>query len=82
MSNPSPAHDGAGRLRGATSSPVRDILALTERPGVISFAGGLPAPDLFDRAGLQAAFTAVLAGTAAPARCSTPPRRAIRSCAG
>ena len=61
MSHPSPAHDGAGRLRGATSSPVRDILALTERPGVISFAGGLPAPDLFDRAGLQAAFTAVLA---------------------
>jgi 2-aminoadipate transaminase len=40
---------------------VRDILALTERPGVVSFAGGLPAPDLFDRAGLQAAFTAVLA---------------------
>jgi 2-aminoadipate transaminase len=52
---------GTGRLRGATSSPVRDILALTERPGVVSFAGGLPAPDLFDRAGLQAAFTAVLA---------------------
>ena len=47
-------------MRGATSSPVRDILALTERPGVVSFAGGLPAPDLFDRAGLQAAFTAVL----------------------
>jgi 2-aminoadipate transaminase len=40
---------------------VRDILALTERPGVVSFAGGLPAPGLFDRAGLQAAFTAVLA---------------------
>jgi 2-aminoadipate transaminase len=61
MSHPFPSHDGAGRLRGATSSPVRDILALTERPGVISFAGGLPACDLFDRAGLQAAFTAVLA---------------------
>jgi 2-aminoadipate transaminase len=58
-----PSHPPAptGRLRGATSSPVRDILALTERPGVVSFAGGLPAPDLFDRAGLQAAFTAVLA---------------------
>jgi 2-aminoadipate transaminase len=61
MSHSSPTHDPVGRLRGATSSPVRDILALTERPGVISFAGGLPAPDLFDRAGLQAAFTAVLA---------------------
>ncbi len=32
----------AGRVRGATSSPVRDILALTDRRGVISFAGGLP----------------------------------------
>ena len=44
------------------SSPVREILALTERPGVISFAGGLPAPELFDAAGLRAAFAAALAG--------------------
>jgi 2-aminoadipate transaminase len=51
----------AGRLRSATSSPVRDILALTERPGVVSFAGGLPAPELFDVAGLREAFAAVLA---------------------
>ncbi|HEY6525234.1 MAG TPA: PLP-dependent aminotransferase family protein [Solirubrobacteraceae bacterium] len=61
MSHPSHPPAPTGRLRGATSSPVRDILALTERPGVVSFAGGLPAPDLFDRTGLQAAFTAVLA---------------------
>jgi 2-aminoadipate transaminase len=61
MSQPSSPPPVAGRLRGATSSPVRDILALTERPGVVSFAGGLPAPDLFDVAGLRAAFTAVLA---------------------
>ena len=60
MAYPSDASTHTGRLRGATSSPVRDILALTERPGVVSFAGGLPAPDLFDRAGLQEAFTAVL----------------------
>src|SRR6201996_6855828 len=60
MAHPSNAPAHTGRLRGATSSPVRDILALTERPGVVSFAGGLPAPDLFDRAGLQEAFTAVL----------------------
>jgi 2-aminoadipate transaminase len=61
MSYPSNASAESGRLRGATSSPVRDILALTQRPGVVSFAGGLPAAELFDRAGLQAAFTAVLA---------------------
>jgi 2-aminoadipate transaminase len=43
------------------SSPVRDILALTEQPGVISFAGGLPAPELFDAPGLREAFAAALA---------------------
>lgn len=51
----------ASRLRGVASSPVREILALTERPGVISFAGGLPAPELFDAAGLREAFAAALA---------------------
>jgi 2-aminoadipate transaminase len=51
----------ATRLRGVASSPVREILALTERPGVISFAGGLPAPELFDAAGLREAYAAVLA---------------------
>jgi 2-aminoadipate transaminase len=52
--------DTAARLRGVRSSPVREILALTARPGVISFAGGLPAPELFDGAGLAAAFAAAL----------------------
>jgi 2-aminoadipate transaminase len=51
----------AARLRGVKSSPVREILALTERPGVISFAGGLPAPELFDAAGLREAFAGALA---------------------
>ena len=51
----------ASRLRDVASSPVREILALTARPGVISFAGGLPAPELFDAAGLRGAFAAALA---------------------
>src|SRR5918998_5294553 len=55
----------AARLRGVRSSPVREILALTARPGVISFAGGLPAPELFDAPGLRAAFAAALADDAA-----------------
>jgi 2-aminoadipate transaminase len=42
------------------SSPVRDLLALIDRPEVISFAGGLPAPELFDLDGLRAAFDHVL----------------------
>ncbi|MFJ4102958.1 aminotransferase-like domain-containing protein [Amycolatopsis japonica] len=51
----------AHRMDGVTSSPVRDLLALTARPGVISFAGGVPAPELFDVDGLRAAFDRALA---------------------
>ncbi|MGW4132355.1 aminotransferase-like domain-containing protein [Amycolatopsis japonica] len=51
----------ARRMDGVTSSPVRDLLALTARPGVISFAGGVPAPELFDVDGLRTAFDRALA---------------------
>ncbi|MEU7283609.1 PLP-dependent aminotransferase family protein [Streptomyces sp. NPDC045431] len=51
----------ASRLASVVSSPVRDILLLTARPEVISFAGGLPAPELFDVDGLKAAFDRVMA---------------------
>ncbi|MFG2224104.1 PLP-dependent aminotransferase family protein [Streptomyces sp. NPDC048644] len=56
-----PAPGLAARAARTGSSPVRDILALTARPEVISFAGGLPAPELFDAAGIAAAFQHVLA---------------------
>ncbi|WP_433263232.1 PLP-dependent aminotransferase family protein [Actinosynnema sp. CS-041913] len=48
------------RISDVGSSPVRDLLALTARPEVISFAGGLPAPELFDLDGLRAAFDRAL----------------------
>lgn len=48
------------RSGGTTRSPVRDLLALTENPDVISFAGGLPAPELFDLDGLRRSFDAAL----------------------
>ncbi|MBW8798127.1 MAG: PLP-dependent aminotransferase family protein [Streptomyces sp.] len=50
----------AVRARTVGGSPVREILAVTARPEVINFAGGLPAPELFDRDGIAAAFRAVL----------------------
>ncbi|MFI0788103.1 PLP-dependent aminotransferase family protein [Streptomyces lydicus] len=56
-----PAPALAARAARTGSSPVRDILALTARPEVISFAGGLPAPELFDAAGMADAFRHVLA---------------------
>jgi len=51
----------AARARSVAASPVREILALTARPEVISFAGGLPAPELFDAEGIRAAYDRVLA---------------------
>jgi 2-aminoadipate transaminase len=53
----------AARARAIGGSPVRDILAVTARPEVINFAGGLPAPELFDQEGVAAAFRDVLAET-------------------
>ncbi|SCD86131.1 2-aminoadipate transaminase [Streptomyces sp. TverLS-915] len=53
----------AARAAAVKSSPVRDILAVTARPEVINFAGGLPAPEFFDVAGVAAAFAAVLGGS-------------------
>lgn len=37
----------AERIDGLKSSAIREILKITSRPEVISFAGGLPAPELF-----------------------------------
>ena len=35
------------RVVGLQSSPIREILAAIDRPGMVSFAGGLPAPETF-----------------------------------
>ena len=37
----------AKRMMVEGGSEISDILALTAKPEVISFAGGLPAPELF-----------------------------------
>lgn len=37
----------ADRMQYLRASEIRELLKLTERPEVISFAGGLPAPELF-----------------------------------
>ncbi|MEU0804789.1 PLP-dependent aminotransferase family protein [Streptomyces sp. NPDC005970] len=58
--------DLAARAASVAGSPVRDILALTARPEVISFAGGLPAAELFDAEPIREAFARVL--TEAPRR--------------
>jgi 2-aminoadipate transaminase len=35
------------RMQGTRSSIIRELLKITQQPGVISFAGGLPAAELF-----------------------------------
>jgi 2-aminoadipate transaminase len=40
-------HRYALRMQGMGSSVIRELLKLTQREDVISFAGGLPAPELF-----------------------------------
>ncbi|MDP1820855.1 MAG: PLP-dependent aminotransferase family protein, partial [Acidimicrobiales bacterium] len=44
-----------------TSSVIRDLLAVTERPDVISLAGGLPAPATFPVGAIAAATAELLA---------------------
>ncbi len=48
------------RAQQLTSSTIREILKVTERPEIISFAGGLPAPKGFPIEVMQAAFNRVL----------------------
>jgi 2-aminoadipate transaminase len=50
----------AQRMQGVTSSAIRELLKLTEKPDVISFAGGLPAPEVFPLAEVEAATHRVL----------------------
>ncbi len=51
----------AQRTLGMTSSAIRELLKLTAQPDIISFAGGLPAPEVFPVAEVAAAAQRVLA---------------------
>ena len=54
------SHRYAYRTKTLTSSTIRELLKLTQRPEVISFAGGLPAPELFPIGEFQQACQRVL----------------------
>ncbi len=61
------AHRYAQRTKSAKSSIIRELLKLTQRPEVISFAGGLPAPEVFPVERFQEACQRVLHAQAATA---------------
>ena len=53
----------AQRCARMNPSVIREILKLTERPGIVSLAGGLPAPETFPVEAMRAATARVLAST-------------------
>jgi 2-aminoadipate transaminase len=55
-----PNYQVATRMRSVSSSAIRDLLKHAAEPGMISLAGGLPAPDLFDFEGLAQASADVM----------------------
>ncbi len=50
----------SGRFAQMKSSPVRDIIAVLGRGDIISFAGGIPDPTLFELADFRESFSYVL----------------------
>jgi 2-aminoadipate transaminase len=55
----------SARLREVRGSAIRDLLALTARPEIISLAGGLPGTDLLPRERIATALAAAVADPAA-----------------
>jgi len=51
----------ARRTENMRSSLIRELLKITQQPGVISFAGGLPAPEMFPVREFREACSHVLA---------------------
>ncbi|WP_299028195.1 PLP-dependent aminotransferase family protein [uncultured Sulfitobacter sp.] len=50
----------ATRNDGMKASEIRELLKLLDQPDIISFAGGIPDPDLFPAAAFQDAFSQAL----------------------
>jgi len=51
----------ATRTHRMKASEIRELLKLLNKPGLLSFAGGIPDPDLFPAAEFSRAFQAALA---------------------
>jgi 2-aminoadipate transaminase len=60
-------HRYAQRTQRMGSSAIRELLKLTEVPDLISFAGGLPAPDVFPTEQIREACNSVLTNYGAQA---------------
>ena len=56
------------RMDGVQASEIRELLKLIEKPGVVSFAGGIPDPTLFPKEEIRAAYDRVLSDPARAGR--------------
>src|SRR6195952_1993143 len=63
MSTPNSPWTMARRAERMNPSVIREILKVTERPGIISLAGGLPSPDSFPIQAMRDASERVLRDT-------------------
>ena len=70
----------SNRMNLLTGSEIRELLKLTSQPDIISFAGGMPAPELFPVEGVKQAAMQVMdeAGRAALQYASTEGLPALR----
>ncbi|RKH76325.1 PLP-dependent aminotransferase family protein [Corallococcus sp. AB045] len=64
---PPPAYRLSQRMSRMKTSAVREILKIAERPDILSFAGGLPAPELFPVDVIAKAFEETFAREGRPA---------------
>ena len=70
----------AHRMQKMGSSVIRELLKLTEQPDIISFGGGLPAPEVFPVKEFQEACNQVLTDHGAQAlQYSTTTNITVRS---
>lgn len=70
----------AQRMQWMSGSTIRELLKLTENPEIISFGGGMPAPEVFPTAAFRAAADRVLSrqGTTALQYSATEGYRPLR----
>src|SRR3982750_2497412 len=50
----------ASRATRMMASEMRELLKVIDRPGIISFAGGIPDPQLFPREEIITAYNSIL----------------------
>ncbi|WP_332764135.1 aminotransferase-like domain-containing protein [Phenylobacterium sp.] len=63
MTTPTPdwAARFSDRMARVRANEIRELLKLLDQPDILSFAGGIPDPDLFPAAAIQAAYDEILA---------------------